>query len=191
MAGKSTKTTKLTKVKHLSGKAAVFVRGFGEYLLELDEAGVGKAKLRVAQERGLAAVQAQGETMSVPYVSQLSGRLDMEGYFDKHRMGKSYTITFTETQLDKFFDLLDGTAYGTEAKSIDYTVEDMKHRNGIIEHLEEHEGVTIHSTRPLPKAAYKLLMDRFNKGELVMAFVSATNDQGMLDDFAEYESDAR
>lgn len=188
MAGK---VTKVTKIKDLGGKAAVFVRGFGEYLLELDESGINKAKLRVAQERGLAAVLAKGEVMSVPYVSQLSGRLDQEGYFEKHRVGKSYNITFNEAQCDRLFDLLDGTDYGTEAKTADLTIEDMKHRNGILAHLEEFEGVVINKERPMPKAAYKLLIDKFHKGELLMAFVSSTNDQGMLDDFAEYESDAR
>ena len=188
MAGKS---MKVTQIKDLGGKAAVFVRGFGEFLLDLDEKGINKVLLRKAQEAGLQAVIDKGEVMSIPYVSQLSGRLDQEGYFDKARIGKSYNCTFNEAQLDKFFDLLDETDYGTDVGAGDMNIQDMKDRNGILAHLEEFEGVVIHKARPLPKAAYKLLIDKFNKGELVMAFVSPTNDQGMLDDFAEYESDAR
>lgn len=187
MAGK---TIKVTKIKDLGGKAAVFVRGFGEYLLELDEKGINKVLLRKAQEAGLQAVIDKGEVMSIPYVSQLSGRLDQEGYFDKARIGKSYNCTFNEAQMDKFFDLLDGTDYGVDVGTAELSIQDMKDRNAILEHLTEHEGVVIYKERPLPKAAYKLLIDKFNKGEVVMAFVSSTN-SGMLDDFPEYESDAR
>lgn len=179
MASKQTQT----KLKSLAGKSAMFVRGFGEYLEKMNDKGLTKAPLRKAQDAGLAYVVSKGDVISVPYISQLSSRMEQEGIYTKSRMGKSFMVTWTPETLDKLLDLLEDEDYGTPNEGTQVTVEDVKARSAIIDHLEEHDGVVIHHDAPVPKAAYKLLWDRFNKGELVMAFLKPDTDQGVLDDF--------
>lgn len=179
-----------TEVKALGGKAAIFVRGFGEYMLAKAEKGVYKATLRQAQDAGLSAVTSRGDSISIPYISQLSGRLEKEGFYSKQRVGKSFNIVFDDDQLDKMEALLDGD-YGTEALARELTVEDLKHRTAVIRHIEEHEGVVIRHDNPVPKAAYKVLLDRFNKGELIMGFFDKNEYEGLAPDFPEYVSVAK
>lgn len=178
MASKSKNIPKLTS---LAGKSAMFVRGFGEYLKSQNDKGLTKAPLRKAQDAGLAYVTSKGDVISVPYISQLSSRMEADGIYTKTRMGKSFMVTWTEESLDKLLDLLEDEDYGTPNAGTQVTVEDVKARSEIIEHLDEFAGVVIRYDAPVPKAAYKLLWDRFNKGELVMAFVN--NDQDLHDDF--------
>lgn len=159
-----------TQMKELTGKAAVFVRGFGEYMLEQHRAGHGNVRLRAAQEAGRIAVVDAGETISVPYISQLSSKIEAAGIYEKRQSGKSYVLHFTDESIEKMQDLLD-TPYGTEVRA-EISVHDLRARNAIINHLSENDGVVIYNDAPLPKASYGLLIERFKKGQLVMAFVT-------------------
>lgn len=179
----ATKVKQIPQLQSLAGKSAIFVRGFGEYLELQNKNGLKRAPLRKAQDAGLAFVTSKGDSISVPYISQLSSRMEAEGIYTKSRMGKSFMITWTDASLGKLLDLLEDEDYGTPNAGTMVTVEDVKARSSIIDHLDEHEGVVIHHDAPVPKAAYKLLWDRFNKGELVMAFFNTDTDQGVLEDF--------
>lgn len=170
-----------TPVKSLAGKSAIFVRGFGEYLRVQHDKGRTSAALRAAQDAGQLAVVSKGESISIPYISQLSGRLEAEGIYTKLRLGKSFTLNWTEESIAPLLALLDDDNFGNNASAAEVTVEDLKARTKIIDHLEDYSGVVIHHDAPVPKAVYKLLWDRFNKGELVMAFVN--NDQDLHDDY--------
>lgn len=171
-----------TDISTLAGKSAVFVRGFGEYLQERHRKGHRNAKLRVAQEAGATHVARKGDKISVPYISQLSSRIEKQGIYEKTRSGKSYIISWTDESIALLLELLD-SAYGTEEAVREITVEDMKDRSRVINHLDEFGGLIITHDNPVPKAAYKLLWDRFNKGELVMGFFEPDTDQGVLEDF--------
>lgn len=176
--------TPVMDIKDLAGKAAMFVRGFAEYLIAADAAGKTKLPLRACQDAGLAYVTSHGETISVPYISQLTGRLEKRGYIEKHRAGKSFTVTWFEESIDELEELLE-TGYGTEEAIAQIDVKQLKQRNLIINHLDEHRGVVITNENRLPRAAFQVLYDRYNKGELVMVYVTPDTDQGVLEDFPE------
>lgn len=180
----TTKTSQ-SDIANLAGKAAFFIRGVGQYIIERADKGHDKAFLRKAQDAGLAEVQQRGETISVPYISQLTGKLEKAGVFTKQRHGKSYTIHWTEDSLT-FLDELVASDFGTENTPQELSVVDLKHRSSLIRHLESHEGVVIDSTRPVPKAGYKLLWDRFNRGELVMGFFTPEQAAMLTEDYPEY-----
>lgn len=183
------KVKQIPQLRSLAGKSAMFVRGFGEYLEFQNKNGLRRAPLRKAQDAGLSFVTSKGDVISVPYISQLSSRMEAEGIYTKSRMGKSFMISWTPESLGKLLELLEDEDYGTPNAGTQVTVEDVKARSAIIDHLDEHEGVVIRHDAPVPKAAYKLLWDRFNKGELVMAFLSPDTDQGVLEDFPTLEND--
>lgn len=178
--------TPVVDIKDLAGKAAMFVRGFAEYLIAADAAGKTKVPLRACQDAGLAYVTSHGETISVPYISQLTGRLEKRGLIEKHRAGKSFTVSWFDESIDELEELLE-TGYGTEEAVVQMDVKQLKQRNHIINHMEEYQGVVVTRENRMPHAAFKVLWDRFEKGDLVLAFVHPDTDQGVLEDFPEVE----
>lgn len=169
-------------IRSLTGKAAIFVRGVAEYLVEADELDKKTLPLRTVQDAGMNYVRSQGETLSIPYVSQLTAKMENAGFFEKQRAGKSFRVILTDEGVDLMDELVEA-GFGTEEAVREVSVQDLRDRNQIINHLQEHQGVVIHHDNPVPKAAYKLLWDRFNKGQLVMAFVDPGTDQGIIEDF--------
>lgn len=171
-----------TAIRSLTGKAALYVRGVAEFLVDLDERGKSATPLRAAQDAGVEYVRSKGDTVSVPYVSQLTAKMENAGFFEKQRAGKSFRIILTDEGLEAMDELIE-SGYGTDEAMREVSVQDLRDRNQIINHLEEHQGVVITHDHPVPKAAYKLLWDRFSKGQLVMAFVDPGTDQGIIEDF--------
>lgn len=176
--------TAVVGIKGLAGKAAMFVRGFAEYLIAADAAGKYKVPLRACQDAGLAYVTSRGESISVPYISQLTGRLEKEGFIEKHRVGKSFSVSWFEETIDDLEELLE-SGYGTEEALAQMDVMQLKQRNFIINHLEEHQGVVITNENRLPRAAFQILYDRFNKGELVQVYVTPAEATIIAEDFPE------
>lgn len=178
-----------TPIEELAGKAAVFVRGFCEYLVSRDDQNETSiptvVKLRKAQDAGKSAVEALGETISVPYLSQLSGKIEKAGVYRKQQFGKSYNLILdNEKALDRVRELLTRDDYG-HTVDVQFTVEELGDRSAIIHHLEEYDGVRIHAKRPAPKASYQVLMDRFQKGELIMVFCNP-DDPAFGDEYPEF-----
>lgn len=175
-----------TPVKSLAGKSAVFVRGFGEHLRKKHNAGQLTTPLRATQDAGLLFVSSKGDTISVPYISQLTGRMEHEGFFEKERMGKSYMLKWTDESIEPLLELLANDNFGTSVAAAEVTVDDLKARNGILNHLKAHQGVVITNERPVPKAAYKVLWDRFNKGELTMGFFTPAEGKELAEDYPQF-----
>lgn len=169
-------------VRNLTGKAALYVRGVAEFLLDCDEQNKNKIPLRTVQDAGLAFVVSKGDTVSVPYISQLTGRMERSGFFEKQRAGKSFKVILSDEGLDAMGELID-SGFGADEAPSEVSVQDLRDRNAILNHLKDHQGVVIHHDAPISKAAYKVLWDRFNKGQLVMAFIDPDTDQGVLEDF--------
>lgn len=178
-----------TPIEELAGKAAVFVRGFCEYIVardDLNETSIPTVvKLRKAQNAGKERVEQLGETISVPYLSQLSGKIEKAGVYRKQQFGKSYNLILDNPRaLDRVRELLTRDDYG-HTVDVQFTVEELGDRASIINHLEEHGGVRIHAKRPTPKAAYQVLIDRFAKGELLMVFADP-DDPAFGDEYPEF-----
>lgn len=173
-------TTISAPIENLNGKSAIFIRGFVEYLQERHRKGHRNAKLRAAQDAGASQVTRKGDVISVPYVSQLSTRLEKSGVYEKARSGKSYVISWTNESVADVFELMD-TDYGTEEAVREVTVEDMKNRSKIIDHLDEVGGVVITEQSRVPRAAFRILWDRFNKGELMLGFFEP--DDELVEDY--------
>lgn len=166
-----------TPIEELAGKAAVFVRGFCEYLILHDEQNDTSiptvVTLRKAQEAGRSSVEALGDRISVPYLSQLSSKIEKTGAYRKEQFGKSYRLVLDNPdKLDRLKELLSRPEYGRSV-DLQYTVDELKDRSQILDHLDQFDGVRIISDRPVPKASYQVLIDRFQKGELMMVFCNA------------------
>lgn len=176
--------SKATPIRNLTGKASLYIRGVAEYLIAADDAGKTQVPLRSLQDSGLAYVIAKGETMSVPYISTLTGRLEKEGFIKKSRFGKSFVVAWTEKTIDDFEEMIEED-YGSDEAILEWDVRKLKQRNLIINHMDEHQGVVITSEAPLPHAAFMVLRDRFNKGELAMMFMTTAEATILAEDFPE------
>lgn len=149
-----------------SPKAQVFARGFAEYA----ELGM-PAKLRDCQNAGADAIRELGEQLSVPYISKLTKNLEALGVVEKVRVGRGFVV-HPGPKWQDFIDFLPTSSFGL---SLEVTLpdEDVIERSGMIDYLTGHDGVRISNSRPLPKAGYRVLIERFKEGKLDMVFVKS------------------
>jgi hypothetical protein len=165
----------------LSGKAAVFVRGFIDHVA--DQPGY-TAKLRKAQDAGVLAVTELGETISIPYVSKLTKLLEAADVIDKSRKGKGYEVA----KADKFLETLrhlNDEAWGMTIERED-SPEVISLRSKFLDHMSREGIVRITPDAPLPKAAYQVAIDKFKSGQYDMVFVEKKYDLDLLDYGDEY-----
>lgn len=149
----------------LSGKAAVFVRGMVEFV---DQRGDG-TKLRDAQKAGMDAVEALGETISIPYVSKLSKTLQTSDILKKERKGKGYIVTRGDVFND-FIQYLAESDYGVGVEP-EVSEGDIRMRSAMLDHMTDVGHVRIEAEHPLDKRAYQVLIDKFKAGQYDMVFV--------------------
>lgn len=152
----------MKEIIELSGKAAVFVKGFMRHYAP------GKP-LRECQNAGREAVEDLGEEISNPYISKLARQLTDAGVVGKRKVGRHYVMRDALLTKD-FLDYIDGNQdWGEEI--FQEAVNEVVLKKEIIDFVEEHKGVLIHADRQLTKAAYSTLTKKFKKGELMMAFI--------------------
>lgn len=152
----------MKKTTNLTGKAAVFVRGFMEAFEE-------NTSLRLCQEAGKAATEELGDEISIAYVSRLARDLSTDRIVGKVKKGRSYFLT-KSVHTDAFLEWLkihDDWGRDLENAGVSEAIA----RSRIVEHLDTYGGVRIVSKRPIDKAQFKLLMKNFQAGELELAFV--------------------
>lgn len=168
------------ELNHLSGKAAVWVRGFVSHALSH---GAGEVKLRPAQKAGMDAVEELGETISVPYVSKLTKLLEEANVVTKTRKGKGYVITPGEN-LNQMGEHLHDSEWGStiEREDSDDTI---RMRSAILDHMTDVGSVRIEAERPLDKRAYQVLIDKFKAGKYDMVFVDRDVPLRMVEDDGE------
>lgn len=154
------------ELKQLTGKKAVFIRGFMEQAAQMDT-----PRLRLCQEAGLELIQSKGETMAPNYISATCRLMYSAGVVEKYKLpkSKSYGVRI----LDKGHDFIEWLAdpdnsFGMVVREKD--LNDMADRSAMIDYLKDNLAVRIAADHPVPKAAYKLLMERFARGELDMVF---------------------
>lgn len=149
-------------VMALNGIGAIFARGFMEMYATKER------RLRECQEAGMAAVVELGETISVPYISKISRMLVEAGIVGREKVGRKFYVT-DAPHLNDFLDFLEESAdYGTRMRG---TQDDDRARLAVFEHLEEHGSVRSTGEQRIPKAAYKMLMQQVQSGELDIVIV--------------------
>lgn len=157
-------------LERLSGKAAVWVRGFIEHASS--QTGPGDVKLRPAQKAGMDAVEELGETISIPYISKLTKQLETSGVVIKARKGKGYVITSGEN-FNQVAEHLFDTAWGSTIEK-EATEDDIRMRSAIIDHMNDTDHIRIEAENPIDKRAYQVLIDKFKAGQYDMVFVHRT-----------------
>lgn len=158
----------LPALSHLSGKAAVFVRGFMQHLA--DAPGY-EAPLRKAQDSGVREVEALGETISIPYVSKLTKLLETSGVVEKVRKGRNYRVSGHKDN-GVFLQMLQvlETEWGTIIQD-EASEESILMRSAMLDHMTDVGSVRIEAEAPLNKVAYQVLIDKFKQGKYDMVFV--------------------
>lgn len=178
-------TENIPDLRHLSGKAAVFVRGFIEHVFDQPAY---TAKLRKAQDAGVRGVTELGDTISIPYVSKLTKLLETSGVVEKTRKGKGYEVTKGE----RFFDLakyLKDSEWGQMLERED-SAETISARSEFLDLMGQKKAVRITQDKPLPKAAYQVAIDKFKSGKYDMVFVDRTIDLNVMD-YGDYIGELR
>lgn len=167
----------ILELNHLSGKAAVWVRGFTEHVartaVQKDD-----IKLRPAQKAGMAAVEELGDTISIPYISKLTKLLEEARVITKSRKGKGYVIV----KDDRFEDVLaelHNSGWGREIQK-EASEDDIRMRSAMLDHMTDVGHVRIEAEAPLDKRAYQVLIDKFKQGQYDMVFVD--RDMGLIDE---------
>lgn len=158
------------KITNLSGKAAVFVRGFMEFCdtFPLTDDGI---PMRKAQEAGMAAVEELGEEISVAYLSKLTNLLIVSGVLSRERVGKKYMIK-GDSLYPWLTEHLETTGWG-QSMTAELPIEQVQARSALLDHMSAHGAVRIESNNPLAKAAYQVAIDKFKAGQYDMVFVDA------------------
>jgi len=152
----------------LTGKAAVFVRGFMEFY---DKQVAGSDTLRGCQEAGLQAVKDLGDDISVAYISRLARDLANEKVIAKSKKGRRFFLRDAE-YTDEFLDWLEqNPVWGMDLNPD--AMSEIGERMQILDFLDEHRAVLINKDRPVPKAQFRLLMKLFSEGKLSMAYVNS------------------
>lgn len=156
------------ELQNLSGKAAVFVRGVIQHL-DNQEPPI-DMKLRPTQKAGMDAVEALGESISVPYVSKLTKLLETSGVVNKIRKGKGYVLN-KDLKFEDVADYLeDSFQWGTSIERED-SEDTVRMRSAMLDHMTDVGSVRIEAEAPLDKVAYQVLIDKFKAGKYDMVFV--------------------
>lgn len=161
-------TTDLFPLKHKSGLDAVFLRAFMETFY-----GVGDNReeaLRVCQEAGLAAViDFKSTGLAVSYISKLSRELKNAGVVLGFKRGQKHFL-MDGPNLEEFMSFLQGDVdYGTRLAG-NHQQDMVRHR--AMQILEDHGAImALRPNSPIPTAAYGLLQQKVNAGELILAFI--------------------
>jgi hypothetical protein len=158
------------KLQTLDGKAAVFVRGFMDHLVDngLEQADDG-LPMRKAQEAGQAAVEELGEEISIPYISKLSVLLQDCKVVYKERRGKKFML-FPGVEFDPFYDFITERSYGTSMTK-ELPMDQVMARSAFIDHMRDIGYWRITVEEPLSKAAYQVAIDKFKAGDYDMVFI--------------------
>lgn len=165
-------------LNHLSGKAAVFVRAVMQYVDRQDRPI--DLPLRATQKAGMDAVEALGETISVPYVSKLTKGLETAEAITKTRKGKGFVVN-KGSRFENFANYLeDNFEWGTQIERED-SAETISVRSQFLDGMKANRGIRISKDNPLPKAAYQVAIDKFKAGEYDMVFVPSTIDLNVVD----------
>lgn len=176
-----------TDLDRLSGKAAVFVRGLIQYL-DKQSPSI-DMKLRPAQKAGMDAVEALGETISVPYVSKLTKLLETSGVVNKIRKGKGYVLN-RDIQFEAVADYLEESfQWGTTIERED-SEDTIRIRSEFLDLMGQKKAVRITNESPLSKVAYQVAIDKFKSGKYDMVFVDRTIDLNVMD-YGDYIGELR
>lgn len=155
----------LSRVTVKSGRAAVFIRSMVETVKAY---GSKPLPLRTAQAKALETVQSQGSDLSISYLSNLSRTLTDASVLRKSRDGKKFYLE-RGPLFHHMTDFLDEHPdWGTVA---DEGVVDVGDRATVLDHLIDHGSIRVTSEARLPKAAWTLVWDKFNAGELDLVFI--------------------
>ncbi len=152
----------MQNIQRLNGKAAVFARAFME-AFPLD------GKLRSCQDAGAKAVRERDDEISIPYISRLCRDMRADDLFTMTKKGRSYLVRAAGNTHSFKAWLDENPEWGVEVDSAEAS--DIDARASMIEFLDEYQAIRINASRPLNKAAYKLLIDRFKAGKMDMVFV--------------------
>jgi hypothetical protein len=153
---------------NLSGKAAVFARGFMEHYQNRED-DKKPITLRECQEAGAQAVADLGDEISVAYISKLGREITKSKIVGKVKTGRNYYLVEDE-ETDNFFADLE--LYENWGKDLNPdAMEELTQRTEIIEYMKKFRGVVIEAGNQLPKAQYSFLMKKFNEGKIKMAFM--------------------
>jgi hypothetical protein len=169
--------TNFPEIESMSGKDAVFIRGFMQAFFEGDDS------LRQCQEAGKAAVEQLDDIISVPYISKLSKVLVTSRIITKRKVSRHYVLS-KSSLADDFQAFLEerpywgGSLTGKEQDPID--------RKALLDHLDEYHCVRSTVDHQLPKAAYALMMQKFKKGQYDIAFIPAGAKAGVKVDGMTY-----
>lgn len=156
------------ELDRLSGKAAVFVRGFIEHVSRTNVQNRDIA-LRPTQAAGMSAVEELGDTISVPYVSKLTKLLETADVIYKNRKGKGY-IVIPASNFTEMSDLLHNSGWGRTIER-EASEDDIRMRSAILDHMNDVGHVRIEAENPIDKRAYQVLIDKFKQGQYDMVFV--------------------
>ena len=156
------------ELDRLSGKAAVFVRGFIEHVSRTNVQNRDIA-LRPTQAAGMSAVEELGDTISVPYVSKLTKLLETADVIYKNRKGKGY-IVIPGNNFTEMTDLLHNSGWGRTIER-EASEDDIRMRSAILDHMTDVGHVRIEAENPIDKRAYQVLIDKFKQGHYDMVFV--------------------
>jgi hypothetical protein len=157
-------TKELIPVQNLSGMSAIFARGFITCYID------GAERLRECQEAGLAAVKEFETDISVSYISTLTRKLRAAGVIIQEKRGRSFYLS-DGPNIDEFLEFIgDNPDYGTRLTG---TEDEDTVRAQAYGHLEEHGAILSRIDNQIPKAAYKMLIKKFQAGELNLAFIKA------------------
>jgi hypothetical protein len=152
----------------LTGKAAVFVRGFMEFY---DKQVAGSDTLRGCQEAGLQAVKDLGDDISVAYISRLARDLANEKVIAKSKKGRRFFLRDAD-YTDEFLDWLEqNPVWGMDLNPD--AMGEITERMELLDFFDSNRAVLINKDRPVPKAQFRLLMKLFNEGKLNMAYVAS------------------
>lgn len=151
----------------LSGKAAVFARGFMEYFADQLEEGKPAVPLRDCQEAGAAKVGELGEEISVPYISKIAREMGKDKLFKKVKRGRSFFLEEAD-DTNEFLVVVVTNNWGTDL-NVD-AMREVRQREEILAYMKKNRAIEIYSDDPLPKAQYSFLMKKFNEGKLKLAF---------------------
>lgn len=156
----------------LTGKAAVFARGFMEYFSDRLEEGKTSVPLRECQEAGAAKVSELGDEISVAYISKIAREMGKDKLFNKVKRGRSFFLEEGE-DTDEFMIWIDDRPdeWGSDL-NVD-AMKELRDREQIIEYMKKYRGIVIKSDDPLPKAMYSFLMKKFTEGKLKLSFTYA------------------
>lgn len=158
------------KLQTLDGKAAIFVRGMMDYLVDngINQVDDG-LPMRKAQEAGQQAVKDLGEDISVPYISKLSQLLQECQVFYKERRGKKFML-FPGIEFDPFYEFITEKSYGTSMTK-ELPIDQVMARSAFLDHMKEMGWWRITIEEPLTKAAYQVAMEKFKSGDYDMVFI--------------------